>query len=183
MADRFSFDRNGWAHPVARIPSPNCDERPAHSPIELVVIHGISLPPGQFSGRAVEQLFTNQLDCDRHPYYGTLRMLKVSAHFFIRRDGAVLQFVPCLLRAWHAGVSQWRGRDRCNDFSIGVELEGADDVEYENDQYAVCNALLEALARVYPVKAAVGHCDVAPGRKTDPGPCFDWTRIVALPRS
>ena len=183
MPDRFSLDGNGWADPVVRIRSPNWDERPENCPIELVVIHGISLPPGQFSGRAVEQLFTNRLDCDQHPYYDTLRTLKVSAHFFIRRDGAVIQFVPCLLRAWHAGVSQWRGRSQCNDFSVGIELEGADDVRYESDQYAVCNALLEALARVYPVKAAVGHSDIAPGRKTDPGPCFDWTRIVALPRT
>jgi len=183
MPHPFRVDRDGWAQPVVRIRSPNCDERPDDCPIELVVIHGISLPPGQFSGRAVEQLFTNRLDCDRHPYYDTLRTLKVSAHFFIRRDGAVIQFVPCLLRAWHAGASQWRGRERCNDFSIGVELEGADDVDYADAQYDACNALLDALARAYPLKAAVGHCDIAPGRKFDPGPCFDWSRIVALPRS
>ena len=147
------------------------------------MIHGISLPPGQFADSAVEQLFTNALDYGQHPYYDTLRALKVSAHFFIRRHGGVIQFVPCRLRAWHAGASEWHGRTRCNDFSIGIEIEGADDVRYESEQYEACNALLYALARIYPLQAAVGHCDIAPGRKTDPGPCFDWTRIVALPRA
>ena len=179
----YSLDRSGWAKPVIRIHSPNRDERPAGCAIELVVIHGISLPPGHFSGRSVERLFTNSLDYEEHAYFDTLRALKVSAHFFIPRSGAVVQFVPCSLRAWHAGASSWRGRTRCNDFSIGIEFEGADDVEYEDIQYEQCNALLHALTRAYPLKAAVGHCDIASGRKTDPGPSFDWARITALPRA
>lgn len=182
MSEAFSVDASGWAAPVRRIPSDNCDARPLGCVIELVVIHGISLPPGQFTGRAVEQLFTNSLDYNAHPYYETLRTLRVSAHFFLRRNGVVMQFVPCVRRAWHAGVSQWRGRTRCNDFSIGIEIEGADDVPYTSEQYLACDALLRALVCTYPLKAAVGHCDIAPGRKTDPGPCFDWTRISALPR-
>ena len=182
MPDEFSLDCSGWAQSVVRVPSPNCDARPAGCLIELVVIHGISLPPGHFSGRGVEQLFTNSLDYQEHPYYDTLRALKVSAHFFIRRNGAVVQFVPCSLRAWHAGASTWCGRTRCNDFSIGIELEGTDECDYESRQYELCDALLYSLARAYPLKAAVGHCDIAPDRKTDPGPAFDWTRIRALPR-
>ena len=183
MPNEFSLNALGWAAPVRRMRSPNCDERPGHCPIELVVIHGISLPPGHFGGLEVERLFTNALDCDAHPYYDALRALKVSAHFFIRRNGRVTQFVPCLLRAWHAGASEWRGRGRCNDFSIGIELEGCDDVRYEDAQYDACNALLRALVRTYPLQAAAGHSDIAPGRKTDPGPCFDWSRIDVLPRA
>lgn len=183
MAHAFIVDRNGWASPAKHIRSPNCDARPAHSAIELVVIHAISLPPGRFDGPGVERFFTNTLDYDQHPYYETLRGLSVSAHFFIRRDGALLQFVPCVLRAWHAGVSVWRGRSRCNDFSIGIELEGTDHVPYETAQYAVCNALIRSLQQVYPIEGVAGHCDIAPGRKTDPGPCFDWTQICALSKS
>ena len=183
MLGEFGLDHNGWLTPAVRIDSPNCDARPAGCAIELVVIHAISLPPGQFTGRGVEQLFTNALDYDHHAYYGSLRGLRVSAHFFIRRDGTIIQFVPCALRAWHAGVSAWRGRTRCNDFSIGIELEGSDDLPYEHEQYARCDALLGALARAYPLKAAVGHCDIARGRKTDPGPSFDWARITVLPRA
>jgi AmpD protein len=163
-----------------RICSPNCDDRPTDCSIELVVIHGISLPPGQFGGPWVEQLFTNSLQYAHHRYFESLRALKVSAHFFIRRNGSVMQFVPCLRRAWHAGVSSWRGRARCNDFSIGIEMEGADDVPYEDRQYEVCNALLRELASAYPLQAVVGHSDIAPGRKTDPGQCFDWSRIATL---
>ena len=183
MRQRFTLDGEGWARPVTRACSPNCDDRPSHCAVELVVIHGISLPPGQFGGPWVEQLFNNRLDHEHHPFFETLRALRVSAHFFIRRDGGVVQFVSCLRRAWHAGMSEWRGRARCNDFSIGIEIEGADDVPYEDAQYEACNALLRALARTYPLQAVAGHSDIAPGRKTDPGPCFDWTRIVALPRA
>lgn len=179
----FALDALGWAWPASHVRSANCDERPAGIAIELVVIHGISLPPRHFAGRAVERLFTNALDCNEHPYYENLRALKVSSHFFVRRDGRVVQFVPCTLRAWHAGVSSWRGRSACNDFSIGIEFEGCDDLPYESVQYGVCNRLLRALIRVYPLRAAVGHCDIAPGRKTDPGPCFEWQRIEALPRA
>ena len=144
------------------------------------MIHGISLPPRTFGGDGVVRLFTNTLDAAAHPYYATIAHLRVSAHFFIRRDGALLQFVSCNDRAWHAGVSSWRGRERCNDFSIGIELEGADDVPYTARQYAKLAALLRALKSRYPLEAAVGHSDVAPGRKTDPGPAFDWDRLAAL---
>ncbi len=179
---KYAVDRFGWAGSAQRILSPNCDDRPLGQAIQLVVIHAISLPPGEFGGIGVAQLFTNTLDPDAHPYYGALRGLNVSAHFFIRRDGHLIQFVPCLLRAWHAGISSWRGRARCNDFSIGIELEGADDVPYEAAQYDVCNALIRALSCAYPISAVVGHCDIAPERKTDPGPYFEWSRISALVR-
>jgi AmpD protein len=175
-------DELGWVDRAQHIVSPNCDSRPQAMPVELAVIHGISLPPGEFGGAAVQQLFTNTLDYSAHPYYSGLRGLRVSAHFLIRRDGALLQFVPGSLRAWHAGDSCWRGRSRCNDFSIGIELEGADDRAYGDAQYAVCNALLRALCRRYPLSAVAGHCDIAPGRKTDPGPFFQWERIDALGR-
>lgn len=183
MPNELTLDALGWAASVRRVPSPNCDERPAHCPIELAVIHGISLPPGRFGGTDVERLFTNTLDCDAHPYYDALRTLKVSAHFFVRRSGEVIQFVPCSLRAWHAGASAWRGRVRCNDFSIGIEIEGCDNMPYERAQYQACDTLLRALVRKYPLQAAVAHSDIAPGRKTDPGPCFDWSRIDVLPRA
>ncbi len=146
------------------------------------MIHSISLPPGEFGGRDVERLFCNSLDCDAHPYYDRLRGLRVSAHFLIRRSGEVLQFVRCTQRAWHAGASSWRGRDRCNDFSVGIELEGSDEVPYADPQYAVLGALITAVSRAYPVEDVVGHADVAPDRKTDPGPSFDWSRLPALIR-
>ena len=160
-----------------QIASPNCDERTPGCVIDLVVIHNISLPPGEFGGDGVIALFTNRLNPEDHPYYREIYQLKVSAHFFIRRDGELIQFVPCGKRAWHAGVSQWQGRDRCNDFSIGIELEGDDETPFEKAQYATLNALLTALKEVYPVAAVTGHSDIAPGRKTDPGPCFDWGRV------
>ncbi len=159
------------------LPSPNCDERPAGTLPSLVVIHNISLPPGQFSGDGVLDLFLNRLDCDSHPYYEGLRGLRVSAHFFIRREGALIQFVPCDLRAWHAGQSSWRGRERCNDFSIGIELEGSDHEPFADAQYDRVLRLLAALRRRYPIEDVVGHSEIAPGRKTDPGPFFDWRRI------
>jgi AmpD protein len=146
-------------------------------PIELVIVHGISLPPGRFGGDAIERLFTNRLAADAHPSFATVAALRVSAHFLIRRDGELVQFVGCADRAWHAGVSAWRGRERCNDFSIGIEVEGADTVRYAGAQYARLAALIRALARRYPIAAVVGHSDVAPGRKTDPGPAFDWNRL------
>ncbi|MXS85748.1 1,6-anhydro-N-acetylmuramyl-L-alanine amidase AmpD [Nitrosomonas sp. HPC101] len=156
------------------IPSPNCDERPDRSDIRLLVIHAISLPPEEFGGDSVIELFTNQLDPQAHPYYQGLQDLKVSSHFFIRRDGEIIQFVPCTLRAWHAGISSWQGRSHCNDFSIGVELEGSDNQPFEPVQYTRLVKLTRAIQAAYPVDNIVGHADIAPHRKTDPGPYFDW---------
>lgn len=172
------IDDAGWYAPAHRIASPNCDPRPAGLDIELIVIHNIALPPGIFSGDAVIELFTNRLDWDAHPYYQGIRGLEVSAHFFVRRDGTLIQFVPCGLRAWHAGVSSWLGRDRCNDFSLGIELEGSDDSAFTEAQYASLLPLVAALKQRYPIQAVVGHSDIAPGRKTDPGPYFDWKRLT-----
>jgi AmpD protein len=172
-----SFDAQGWLATAHRLPSPNCDERPQGSAIRLVVIHNISLPPGVFDGDAVIELFTNRLDWDAHPYYQGIRGLKVSAHFFVRRDGSLIQFVPCALRAWHAGASCWQGIERCNDFSIGIELEGTDDLPFTDAQYATLGPLLQTLKQAYPIEAVVGHSDIAPGRKTDPGPHFAWQRL------
>jgi len=159
------------------VDSPNRDARPIDAAIALIVIHNISLPPGEFGGNGVIDLFTNQLNPDEHPYYAQIHPLKVSAHFFIRRDGELIQFVPCSERAWHAGVSRWHGRERCNDFSIGIELEGTDSVTFTEPQYRTLNALLNALKATYPISGITGHSDIAPGRKTDPGPYFDWSRI------
>ncbi len=170
-------DALGWLTGVRRIESPNQDSRPDGVAVSLLVIHNISLPPGVFGGPGVAQLFTNRLDPDEHPYYAGIHTLRVSAHFFVRRDGELIQFVACGARAWHAGVSQWQGRERCNDFSIGVELEGADDVPFTQAQYLTLNRLLAGLRQAYPVTAVVGHSDIAPGRKTDPGPNFDWSRL------
>ena len=144
----------------------------------MLVIHNISLPPGEFGGSAVAELFTNTLDTGAHPYYEQLRGLRVSAHFLILRDGSVVQFVPCGKRAWHAGVSSWRGRERCNDFSIGIELEGSDAELFTDRQYAVLVRLTRRLRRKYPLRSIAGHADIAPGRKTDPGPFFDWSRYL-----
>ncbi len=179
-ARRFRIDAAGRAARATQIPSPNHDARPPGTVPSLVVIHGISLPPDEFGGDGVARLFTNTLDPLAHPYYATIAHLRVSAHFFIRRDGELQQFVACNDRAWHAGVSSWRGRERCNDYAIGIELEGADDIPYADAQYATLAALLCALRERYPLAAAVGHSDVAPGRKTDPGPAFDWDRLSAL---
>jgi AmpD protein len=172
-------DASGALVPVRFVRSPNCDERPPGAVIDLLVIHAISLPPGEFGGPAIEALFTNTLDPAGHPYFAGIAALKVSAHFLVRRDGSVIQFVPCTMRAWHAGASRWLGRERCNDFSIGIELEGADDVSFEPAQYASLAALTDALAAGYPLAHVAGHSDVAPDRKTDPGPCFDWPRYRA----
>lgn len=172
----MNIDAEGLADGADYIPSPNQDERPAGMAVELLVIHNICLPPGVFGGDAVIDLFLNRLDPRAHPYYETIAGLRVSAHFFIRRDGALLQFVPCTRRAWHAGQSSWRGRERCNDFSVGIELEGIDDLAFSDAQYERLAALATALYARYPITASVGHSDIAPGRKTDPGPAFDWPR-------
>jgi N-acetyl-anhydromuramoyl-L-alanine amidase len=171
-----SFDEAGVLAGALQVPSPNWDERP-DGEISLLVVHNISLPPGEFGGSAILDLFTNTLDFTAHPYYETLRDLRVSAHFLVRREGELLQLVPCARRAWHAGASAWRGRERCNDFSIGVELEGADDQAYTDPQYRRLAELLLALRARYPIVDVVGHSDIAPGRKTDPGPGFDWGRF------
>ncbi len=146
---------------------------------ELIVIHSISLPPGQYGGDAIERLFANRLDWEAHPYYAQIRGLEVSAHFVVRRDGELLQFVSCEQRAWHAGTSQWRGRSNCNDFSIGIELEGLEGSTFEPAQYETLLALLKRLARRYRISGIAGHEHIAPGRKHDPGPGFDWLRVVA----
>jgi AmpD protein len=181
-AARISVDRDGMVRAAAQVPSPNFDDRPEGTAITLLVVHGISIPPGEFGGPGVVELFTNRLDPAADPYYRTVAKLKVSAHFLIRRDGALTQFVPCTKRAWHAGISSWRGRAHCNDFSVGVELEGSDPVPYEAAQYAVLARLTRALRRRYPIAEVAGHSDVAPGRKTDPGPGFDWERYRRLMR-
>ncbi|WP_211167122.1 1,6-anhydro-N-acetylmuramyl-L-alanine amidase AmpD [Aromatoleum evansii] len=167
----------GWLEGAQHCPSPNCDARPAGNEVKLIVVHAISLPPDEFGGPGVEQLFTNALDPAEHPYYAAISPLRVSAHFFIRRDGRLMQFVPTDARAWHAGVSSWNGCERCNDFSIGIELEGCDTQPFEPAQYTRLAALLRVLCAHYPVEAVTGHSDIAPGRKTDPGPCFDWQRL------
>jgi AmpD protein len=177
---RIAVDRAGIVRTAAQVPSPNCDERPLGTEIALVVVHGISLPPGEFGGPGIVELFTNRLDPRAHPFYRKIAGLEVSSHFLIRRDGTLMQFVPCGKRAWHAGASSWRGRDRCNDFSIGVELEGTDDAPYEAVQYATLARLTRALRRRYPIAEVVGHSDVAPGRKTDPGPGFAWEKYRRL---
>jgi len=173
----IKLDAAGVVDTACQIASPNCDARPPGMAIELVVLHNISLLPGEFGGNGVAELFTNRLDPSAHPYYAAIHQLKVSAHFFIRRDGELIQFVPCSQRAWHAGLSQWQGRERCNDFSIGIELEGDDATPFEDAQYATLNTLLAALKQHYPIAGIVGHSDIAPGRKTDPGPFFDWRKV------
>lgn len=171
------IDDQGLVATAHKILSPNQDERPSDVIPSLIVIHNISLPPGQFGGNGVVELFTNCLNPDEHPYYREIYQRRVSAHFFIRRNGELIQFVPCAKRAWHAGVSQWQGRERCNDFSIGIELEGSDDTAFEDAQYLMLNDLIAAIAQRYPIEGITGHSDIAPGRKTDPGPYFDWGKI------
>jgi AmpD protein len=159
------------------VASPNHDERPAGETLTLLVVHSISLPPGEYGGDAIERLFTNRLDPAAHPYFRTIAELEVSAHFLVRRDGEAVQFVPTARRAWHAGESRWRGRSRCNDFSIGVELEGTDEGAFEAAQYERLAALIRALRARYPLRQLASHSDIAAGRKTDPGPGFDWPRL------
>ena len=174
----MKIDDDGLLKEGKYIPSPNCDDRPQGA-IELLVIHNISLPPGEYGGSGVQQLFTNTLDEAEHPYYKTVSGLKVSAHFFVRRTGDVIQFVPCVKRAWHAGESCWQGLTCCNDFSLGIELEGSDEVPFTDQQYDTLIQLTKALRAVYPIRGIAGHSDVAPIRKTDPGPCFDWERYLS----
>ena len=171
---------SGLIREARQVPSPNCDARPAACGPELIIVHGISLPPGEYGGNAIDQLFTNALDPAAHPYFAEISTMKVSSHLLIRRDGELVQYVSLLKRAWHAGESCHEGRERCNDFSIGIELEGTDDTSYTDEQYAMLNTTLKALRQAFASleqAAVVGHSDVAPGRKTDPGPAFDWGRV------
>jgi len=161
------------------VDSPNHDERPPGTEISLVVLHSISLPPGEYGGDSIERLFTNCLDPAAHPYFREICALKVSAHFLVRRDGSVIQFVPVERRAWHAGVSSWRGRERCNDFSVGIELEGSEDEPFEDAQYSAVTSLIHSLQKTLPIRDIAAHSEVAPGRKTDPGAHFDWARLLA----
>lgn len=167
-------DGKGWLSGVRHVASPNCDARPARIAINMLVIHNISLPPNEYGGEAISQFFTNTLDYSIHPYFEQIKGVKVSSHFLVRRDGRIIQFVPCSKRAWHAGVSTWRGRERCNDFSIGIELEGSDFDPFTERQYAALARLTRRLKRIYPIRDIVGHSDIAPQRKTDPGVHFDW---------
>ncbi|WP_027017150.1 1,6-anhydro-N-acetylmuramyl-L-alanine amidase AmpD [Comamonas composti] len=172
--------QGGWLQNVRHLASPNFGPRPDQACIDLAVIHSISLPPGEYGTGAVQQLFMNQLDWNAHPYYQGIRGLEVSAHFFITRAGEIWQFVDCDARAWHAGASAWRGRERCNDDSIGIELEGLEGLIFEPAQYASLAWLCQALALRYPIAHAAGHEHIAPGRKLDPGAGFDWPRLAGL---
>jgi AmpD protein len=168
-----------------QVDSPHCDDRPAGQAPELVVVHGISLPPGEFGGPWIDALFTGTLPPDAHPYFATVAALRVSAHVLVRRDGALVQYVPFQRRAWHAGQSSWRGRPACNDYSIGIELEGTDAGGYEHCQYLALARVVAELCRAYPSLQpdhVVGHSDVAPGRKSDPGIAFDWPLLRTLVR-
>ena len=180
----FAIDpERGVLQSARQVPSPNVDDRPAGTVPELIIVHGISLPPGIYGGPWIDRLFTNDLPRDVHPYFEQVADLRVSSHLLLRRDGEIVQYVPFHLRAWHAGISSWQGRERCNDYSIGIELEGVDDQPYESVQYAMLGRVIASLCRTYASlspRAVVGHSDVAPGRKSDPGPAFDWPRLHAL---
>ena len=170
----------GLVRPAKQCPSPNQDDRPEGAEPDLIILHGISLPPGEFGGPQIEAFFTNSLDCSAHPYFATLDGVKVSAHLLLRRDGELVQFVPFARRAWHAGESEFRGAGCCNDFSIGIELEGTDDLPYTDEQYRHLSAVIAAISASYPritPRRIAAHSDIAPGRKTDPGPAFDWLRL------
>ncbi|MFP3939176.1 MAG: 1,6-anhydro-N-acetylmuramyl-L-alanine amidase AmpD [Thermoanaerobaculia bacterium] len=184
MIGPVEIDRStGLVEGARYVPSPNQDERPPGAEPELVVVHGISLPPGETGGPWIDRLFTNRLDPEDHPYFREIQGLRVSAHLLIRRDGEPVQYVPFHRRAWHAGASSWRGRERVNDFSVGIELEGTDELPYEEAQYRRLAEMVRALRAAYPgigPDALAGHSDVAPGRKTDPGPAFDWERVREL---
>ena len=171
---------DGWCAAAARYDTPHCNARPPGAQVELLVVHNISLPAGRFGGPHVSDLFTGRVDYNADPSFADLRGLEVSAHFFVRRDGHLLQYVSCNDRAWHAGASAFRGRDGCNDFSVGVELEGSDNVAFTPVQYAVLAELAAALQKRYPLRDIQGHEHIAPGRKTDPGPCFDWAELARL---
>ncbi len=173
----MNIDQHSWLSEVKVVPSPNCNDRPNPSDIGLLVIHNISLPPKQYGGGFVQQFFQNKLPVSDHPYFSEICSLEVSAHFLIERLGQVTQFVPLEKRAWHAGVSEYCGRDNCNDFSVGIELEGCDDEPFTEEQYRALIGLTRQIQSLYPAitkSQIVGHSDIAPGRKTDPGPCFDW---------
>ncbi|NHC06258.1 1,6-anhydro-N-acetylmuramyl-L-alanine amidase AmpD [Azonexus fungiphilus] len=174
-----AWAENGWLLTVDRKISPNFGERPAGVEVSLVVVHNISLPPGEFGGDWVEDFFLNRLDATVHPYFSEISGLQVSAHFYVRRDGRVVQFVGCDQRAWHAGQSTWCGRGNCNDYSVGIELEGCDEQPFTAAQYAALWHLVDALRQRYPITAIAGHSDIAPGRKSDPGPHFDWPALAA----
>lgn len=171
------WQADGWLAGVRHVLSPNQEARPVGTAVSLVVIHNISLPPDEFGGDWVEDFFVNRLDPLAHPYFATIAGLKVSSHFYVRRSGRVIQFVACDRRAWHAGQSAWKGRGNCNDYSIGIELEGCDSLGFEAAQYEALWALIDALRGRYPIAAVAGHSHVAPGRKTDPGPHFDWAAV------
>lgn len=173
------ISRAGLHRGATQVASPNCDDRPAGQAATLLVLHAISLPPGQFGGDAIERLFTNRLDSAAHPAFAELQALRVSAHFLVRRDGELIQFVPVQRRAWHAGASRWRGRPRCNDFSIGVELEGTPQHDFTDAQYARLAPLVHALRAAQPLREIAAHSDIAPGRKSDPGGRFDWPRLFS----
>ena len=181
MPAKLNIDaKSGLIRQARKSPSDNCDARPEDCEPRLIVLHGISLPPGQFGGPEIEALFTNCLDWDTHPYFAEIRGLEVSAHLLIRRDGELIQFVPFTERAWHAGESSFRGQSGCNDFSIGIELEGEDATPYDDRQYSVLSEVLQALLTAYPrisSRDVAAHSDVAGGRKSDPGPAFDWLRL------
>jgi len=172
-----------WLKNITHVPSPNCDDRTDSDDISLLVIHCISLPPAQFGHKYINQLFCNQLNANDHPYFEQIHQLKVSAHLLICRDGNCIQYVPFNKRAWHAGVSSYKGRERCNDFSIGIELEGTEDIAYTNQQYKRLALVIKALLKTYPtlsIDRITGHSDIAPGRKTDPGHSFDWEKLHTL---
>ena len=171
--------QDGWIAGAQRILSPNCDSRPAGAEASLLVLHSISLPPGEYGGDAIERLFTNRLDPASHAAFADLAGLRVSSHFLVRRDGTLIQFVPLQRRAWHAGVSNWRGRERCNDFSVGIELEGSDDSAFADAQYNRLAGLGRKLCALLPIRELAAHSDVAPGRKSDPGAGFDWARFLS----
>jgi AmpD protein len=168
-----------WFEGARRVLSPNCDNRPPGTEISLVVLHSISLPRGNYGGDAIERLFTNRLDANSHASFADLAGLRVSSHFLIRRGGELVQFVPLAARAWHAGASRWRGRERCNDFSVGIELEGTDDAAFAPSQYESLFSLIRKLRTILPLREIAAHSDVAPGRKSDPGRRFDWMRLLA----
>lgn len=172
----------GWLDEARRVPSPNCDARPAGADITLMVVHGISLPPGEYGGGWIDDLFCNRLDPEAHPYFRKISSLQVSSHLLIRRDGELVQYVPFRKRAWHAGDSCFNGRDACNDFSVGIELEGQDMEAYTDRQYEQLAAVMQVLVATYPglsLDRVAGHSDISPGRKTDPGPAFDWQLLQA----
>lgn len=180
MNQQIQEHRLGW---VLQVPSPNCSDRPDQNDISLLVIHNISLPPGQFGGSHIDALFCNQLDSQAHPYFATICELRVSAHLLIQRDGIVVQYVPFNRKAWHAGKSSFEGREECNEYSIGIELEGTDDLPFTDAQYEQLARITRLLMAAYPAitpERITGHSDIAPGRKTDPGPCFDWVRYRGM---